>query len=238
MFAKAGERDGRPHYLQHLPRVWDISPQHWITRILRPWLTGWAGLCRTWWTDDGFDKNHNSDGAGGGPRHTDAGFRRRTPKPLTPLAGRTFTGPDDRQAGGRAVLNASVVNVHFKADWIEAHLKPMASNRLEIIISDERSELLETGGGVFHAGHVLGDVPFYVCNADVFWREDHNNLLSLAEHFDATRMAACLLLADRGTASGFDGAGDFFMTPQGKLSRRGTALRRTMGLCGCADCPA
>ncbi|MGC6471380.1 MAG: nucleotidyltransferase family protein [Parvibaculales bacterium] len=144
------------------------------------------------------------------------------PKPLTPLAGRTLL---DRMIDKLVVCGVEriIVNVHFKADWIEAHLEEMASNHCEIIISDERSALLETGGGVLHARALLGDVPFYVCNADVFWREDHNNLLSLAEHFDATRMAACLLLADRGTASGFDGAGDFFMTPQGKLSRRGTA---------------
>lgn len=141
------------------------------------------------------------------------------PKPLTMLAGRTLL---DRMIDKLTVcgIDRLIVNVHFKADWIEAHLRESVTRDIEILISDERAALLETGGGVLHARSLLGERPFFVCNSDVFWHEDRNNLSALAEQFDATQMAACLLLADRTKASGFDGAGDFFMASNGALHRR------------------
>jgi len=144
------------------------------------------------------------------------------PKPLTLLAGRTLL---DRMIDKLTACGVQkiIVNVHHKADWIEAHLKNTAPAGVEFVVSDERAALLETGGGVLQARPLLGDHPFFVCNADVFWRETHNNLLALAQRFDRARMAACLLLADRETASGFDGAGDFFTATDGTLRRRGAA---------------
>src|SRR5208282_6067898 len=67
------------------------------------------------------------------------------PKPLVKLAGRTLLDHAlDRLA--EAGIGRAVVNVHHFADQIEAHLAGRAVP--EIIISDERGAILETGGGV------------------------------------------------------------------------------------------
>jgi MurNAc alpha-1-phosphate uridylyltransferase len=145
------------------------------------------------------------------------------PKPLTVIAGRTLL---DRMldrlkdAGIRRV----VVNVHFKAALLEAHLAA-STHGLEVVISDERDGLMETGGGVVQARSLLGDAPFTVCNADILWQETDNNLQNLLDVFDADKMDACLLLANRERCTGYDGRGDFHIavnpdSPAGRLSRR------------------
>lgn len=151
------------------------------------------------------------------------------PKPLTLLAGATLL---DRMIEKlkSAGIERLVVNVHFKADWIEAHLLQNGARQdgLEVFISDERGHLMDTGGGVLKARETLGDAPFYVCNADVFWLETQNNLQALAQGFDPENMSALLLLADRARASGYDGAGDFHMSENGLLKRRGLDVQASL----------
>ena len=53
----------------------------------------------------------------------------------------------------------AVVNVHWLADQIEAHLS--RRDDIEIIFSDELDELLETGGGLAKARPLLGDDPIF-----------------------------------------------------------------------------
>ncbi|MDI7775890.1 nucleotidyltransferase family protein [Asticcacaulis sp. EMRT-3] len=141
------------------------------------------------------------------------------PKALVEVGGKTLLDHMlDRlaQAGARRF----VVNVHYFADKLEAHLK--SRRDLDIIISDERASLLETGGGLKKARPLLGDAPIWVANTDSVWIGDDEALPRLA---DAWRddMAACLLLARMERTSGFDGAGDFFMAGDGCLRFRGEA---------------
>lgn len=145
------------------------------------------------------------------------------PKPLTAIAGRTLL---DRMldrlkdAGIRRV----VVNVHFKAAALEAHLAASAHG-LDVVISDERDCLMETGGGVVQARSLIGDAPFMVCNADILWQETDNNLQNLRDIFDADKMDACLLLANRERCTGYDGRGDFHVEKQSD-SHMGRLIRR------------
>jgi MurNAc alpha-1-phosphate uridylyltransferase len=113
-----------------------------------------------------------------------------------------------------------VVNVHHFADLLEAHLKPR--RRPKIAISDERTRLLETGGGIVQALHWLGPEPFFLLNSDSLWREGANaNLPRLARAFDAARMDALLLLAASAGAVGFAGRGDYAINGAGRLTARG-----------------
>ena len=57
-----------------------------------------------------------------------------------------------------------VINVHYLPDILENHLKERAG--LNILFSDERAELLDTGGGVKKALHLLGDDAFLIHNSD------------------------------------------------------------------------
>src|SRR5256714_6525904 len=115
------------------------------------------------------------------------------PKPLVPVAGKALIDHVlDRLAD--AGVSDAVVNVHHKADAIEQHLK--RRTRPKIVISDERGELLDTGGGVVKALGKLGAAPFFHMNSDTLWIEGVTpNLPTPAAQFDTTRMEILLLLA-------------------------------------------
>jgi MurNAc alpha-1-phosphate uridylyltransferase len=141
------------------------------------------------------------------------------PKPLVAVAGKALIDHVlDRLAS--AGVNHAVVNVHHMADVIERHLK--GRTRPKILISDERGELLDTGGGVVRALKLLGDRPFFHINSDTIWIEGVTpNLGRLAAMFDPAEMDAVVLLAATATSIGYDGRGDFAMGADGRLKRRG-----------------
>jgi MurNAc alpha-1-phosphate uridylyltransferase len=141
-----------------------------------------------------------------------------TPKPLVRVGGKALIDYVlDRLAG--AGVERAVVNVHHLADQIERHLA--SRQHPQITISDERTKLLGTGGGVAKAMPALGDGPFFHANSDTIWIDGvASNLSRLANAFDAARMDGLLLLAPTATSIGYSGRGDFTMTPDGRLARR------------------
>ncbi len=146
-------------------------------------------------------------------------FNGDVPKPLVKVGGKALIDYVlDRLAD--AGVERAVVNVHHLADQIERHLAPR--QRPHIVISDERRELLGTGGGVVKAMPLLGDGPFFHVNSDTVWIDGVTpNLLRLADAFDHARMDALLLLAPTTASIGYDGRGDFTMATDGRLARRG-----------------
>jgi len=140
------------------------------------------------------------------------------PKPLVKVAGQAMLDfVLDRLAD--AGVERAVVNVHYLADQIERHLA--SRKKPQIVISDERAKLLDTGGGVVKALPQLGHEPFFHVNSDTLWIDGvRPNLTRLAETFDATAMDALLLLAPVATSIGYAGRGDFSMTTDGRLVRR------------------
>ncbi|MEO1100537.1 MAG: nucleotidyltransferase family protein [Pseudomonadota bacterium] len=143
------------------------------------------------------------------------------PKPLIDVAGRTLLDRvlDPLAAAG---VERAVVNVHYLAEQVEAALA--ARTDLEIIISDERTGALETGGALAKALPYLGEEPILVANTDAFWGPaGPEPVEALAQAFDPARMDVVLLLADRERALGFNGPGDMLMNEDGTLTRRGEA---------------
>ena len=140
------------------------------------------------------------------------------PKPLVEVAGKTLLDHVlDRLA--QAHVETAVVNVHYLADRVARHLDGRRTPR--VVISDERDELLDTGGGVVKALPSLGSAPFFHLNSDAIWIDGVKpNLVRLAEIFDPARMDALLLLAATSTSVGYGGRGDFIMAPDGRISRR------------------
>jgi len=145
------------------------------------------------------------------------------PKCLVTVNGKTLMDHMlDRLAG--AGITRVVVNVHAFADMLEAHLKTRRDRDLEILISDERAQLMETGGGVRQALHLLGDAPFVVCNTDSIWEEPQGSAIKrLIDGFDFARMDSRLMLADMNACLGFDTPGDFTMSDLGTIALRGAA---------------
>ncbi len=140
------------------------------------------------------------------------------PKPLVEVAGTTLLDRALDHLAAAGVANA-VVNVHYFAEQVEAHLA--ARTAPSVTISDERDQLLETGGGVANALSLLGADPFYVVNSDNLWVDGSIDTLHLlAQRWDDRAMDALLLVVPLARASGYDGRGDFYMNSVGALRRR------------------
>ena len=137
-----------------------------------------------------------------------------TPKPLIPVAGRTLLDRAldvARDGGARRI----VVNTHHLGDQIVKHLEGS-----QVAVSDESDVLLETGGGLRHALHLLGTDPVITMNPDVVWTGP-NPVAALRAAWDEGRMDALLMLVPVGRAEGRQGGGDFAIAADGRIARQG-----------------
>jgi MurNAc alpha-1-phosphate uridylyltransferase len=141
------------------------------------------------------------------------------PKPMVRVAGKPLIDHAlDRLAA--AGVSKAVVNVHYLPDPLEAHLRSRTSP--DVTISDERAQLLETGGGMIRAWQdgLLPD-PFFCLNADNIWLDGPRDAFAdLSHHWNAQTMDALLLVVPHARATNFRGQGDFHMDPVGRLTRR------------------
>ena len=141
------------------------------------------------------------------------------PKPMVRVAGKPLIDRAMDRIEDAGIAKA-VVNVHYLAESIEAHLKARKSP--SVTFSDERAELLETGGGMVKAtkAGLLPD-PFFACNADSIWLDGPRNAFrDLSHAWDPDRMDALLLVVTHARAHNFDGTGDFYMDGAGRLKRK------------------
>ena len=142
------------------------------------------------------------------------------PKPLVEIRGRALIdhGLDRLEEAG---VERVVVNLHYMADMLEAHLSKRSSP--QIIFSDERDVLLETGGGVKRALPLLEGEPFFVVNSDALWLDPEggpNTIRTMMDAYTARGADYLMLLARRDEAVGFTGKGDFHMDGEGHLTWR------------------
>jgi MurNAc alpha-1-phosphate uridylyltransferase len=141
------------------------------------------------------------------------------PKPLVEVAGKPLLDHclDRLRAAG---VRKAVVNVHYLPDALEAHLKSRVQG-LDIAISDEREQLLETGGGLVKALPMIDADPFLAVNSDNLWIDGPvDSLRHLAAHWDDARMDALLLLVPLANANCHNGQGDFHMNSAGAIRRK------------------
>ncbi|MCC2976201.1 nucleotidyltransferase family protein [Sphingomonas sp. PL-96] len=146
------------------------------------------------------------------------------PKPLVSVAGKPLIDHvfDRLRAAG---VKRAVVNVHYLADVLEAHLRARVKD-LEVQVSDERGQLMETGGGLVQARGLLGDKPFLCVNSDNLWIDGPVDAIRLlADGWDDDRMDALLLLVPLARAASHRGQGDFHLDPAGRITRRRQAGR-------------
>ena len=140
------------------------------------------------------------------------------PKPLIKVAGKPLIDHvlDRLRAAG---IRRAVVNVHYLADQLEAHLARV--DGLDVIVSDERGRLMETGGGLVQARHLLGDEPILVVNSDNLWVDGPVDAIRLlAGRWDAAKMDALLLLVPLARAHNNGGSGDFHLGADGRITSR------------------
>ena len=141
------------------------------------------------------------------------------PKPLIKVAGKMLIDHSfDRLRA--ANIHRAVVNVHYLADAVEAHLR-LRQRDFDLIISDERDHLLETGGGLVKAGSLIDDDQFLVVNSDCLWIDGPVDAICLLDQrWDPERMDALLLMVPLARAWCHSGSGDFHMDADGLLRRR------------------
>lgn len=142
-----------------------------------------------------------------------------TPKPLVRVAGKPLIDSALDRIEDAGIAKA-VVNVHYLAESIEAHIGSRTAPTVEF--SDEREQLLETGGGMVKA-KAAGQLPdpFFACNADSIWLDGPRNaFLDLSQAWDPDRMDALLLVVTHVRAHNFNGTGDFYMDAGGRLTRK------------------
>jgi len=141
------------------------------------------------------------------------------PKPLVEVHGKTLIDHvfDRLRAAG---VKRAVVNVHYLADALEAHLMNRVKG-IDIIVSDERGRLMETGGGLVQARGLLGDAPFLVVNSDNLWIDGPADAIRLlARRWDDATMDALLLVVPLARAHCHGGQGDFHLAPDGRITAR------------------
>lgn len=139
------------------------------------------------------------------------------PKPLVRVAGKALIDHALDRLADAGVARA-VVNVHYLADALEAHV--LARKNPAVTVSDERAQLLETGGGMAKALPLLPD-PFFALNADNIWLDGPKSAFhDLSRRWDPAMMDALLLVVPHARAMNFAGPGDFHMDPLGHVTRR------------------
>ncbi|MGC6329823.1 nucleotidyltransferase family protein [Rhizorhabdus sp. FW153] len=141
------------------------------------------------------------------------------PKPLVEVAGKALLDHvlDRLRSAG---IGKVVVNAHYLADALEAHLARKAAD-LDVRLSDERALLLETGGGVAKALPLIDEDQFLIANSDNLWIDGPVDAIELlASSWDDAAMDALLLLVPLARANCHSGLGDFHMDGAGRIARR------------------
>ncbi len=123
------------------------------------------------------------------------------PKALVPVAGKPLLEHLILKMKAAGITDI-VINVHHFADQIIHFIERNHSFGIQIRISDERSQLLETGGGIRHAiplfesvGEERNEEPILIHNVDILSNLDFSSFCVLPPEEDAL-----LLVSNRETA--------------------------------------
>ncbi len=225
IFTRLFLRDGKPAYLKLIPRVWGLLARnldHPALATIRDWMD--AHISSNTRTQIFSPKPFMPLramilAAGLGKRMRP--LSENCPKPLIPVAGKgvlSYTLEGLTAAGVRNV----VINMHALADQMITFVNTYYDHRLTLTLSDERDQLLDSGGGVKKALKHLGDDPFLVLNCDMIWHDGEGQLLHRLQAFwQADKMDILMVLVPREEAFGYEGPGNFFRDDEGRLTPRG-----------------
>jgi NDP-sugar pyrophosphorylase family protein len=98
------------------------------------------------------------------------------PKVLVDINGKSLL----RRAVEKCALHGFddiIINVHHFADMVEEEIEGLKKTGFRITVSDERQEILDTGGGLYKARHFFYRDPFLLFNADIITDFDLSELL-------------------------------------------------------------
>ena len=115
------------------------------------------------------------------------------PKALVPVGGKPllYHVIEKLKSAG---IKKIVINIHHFGEMIIEYVKENNNFGIEIVFSDERQMLLETGGAIKHAVDLLGDEPFLIHNVDILSNVD---IKALINAHTESNSAATLLVSQR-----------------------------------------
>lgn len=115
------------------------------------------------------------------------------PKALVPVGGKPllYHVIEKLKSAG---IKKIVINIHHFGEMIIEYVKENNNFGIEIVFSDERQMLLETGGAIKHAVDLLGDEPFLIHNVDILSNVD---IKALINAHTESNSAATLLVSKR-----------------------------------------
>ncbi|MBR6685790.1 MAG: nucleotidyltransferase family protein [Paludibacteraceae bacterium] len=115
------------------------------------------------------------------------------PKALVPVGGKPllYHVIEKLKSAG---IKKIVINIHHFGEMIIDYVKENNNFGIEIVFSDERQMLLETGGAIKHAVDLLGDEPFLIHNVDILSNVD---IKALINAHTESNSAATLLVSKR-----------------------------------------
>lgn len=121
-------------------------------------------------------------------------FTDKHPKALAEVCGKTLLEINIQNLQRFGIYDV-VVNVHHFASQIEEYLTKNKGFGSRVVISDERDEVLETGGGLKNASHLLHDSSdILILNVDILSNFD---LAKMLEQHSSTNALATLAVQER-----------------------------------------
>jgi len=230
IFTRLYLRDGKADYLDKIPAVWQLLErdlQHPALAPIRRWLKGHISAetrVQAFLPKSFMPQKAMILAAGLGQRMRPLSAHR--PKPLITVAGKELISwsLDGLCAAG---VRDVVINMHYLADQMMDFVDKYYDHRLTLTLSDERDQLLDSGGGVKNALKYLGDDPFFILNSDMIWQDgDQGRMLPKMQAFwQDEDMDILMLLVPRDKAFGYDAAGDYHRDIKGGLTARGQDLQ-------------
>ena len=139
----------------------------------------------------------------------------KTPKPLVTVMGKPMIDHTLDILSDAGITNV-FANTHYFAEPLEKHL----STRENITAIREEPNILETGGGLKNALPFIGPDPVLTLNCDSIWFGP-NPIQNLSKVWNPDIMDGLLLLLRKNDAKGHQGTGDFFLTEDARLQRKG-----------------
>jgi N-acetyl-alpha-D-muramate 1-phosphate uridylyltransferase len=95
----------------------------------------------------------------------------RQPKALIEINGKTILRRAVELVAAHGFEDI-IINVHHFADMVENEIHLLVKAGFRISVSDEREQLLETGGGLYKARNFFGNEPFLLYNTDIITNLD------------------------------------------------------------------
>ena len=131
----------------------------------------------------------------------------KKPKPLLEIRGKTLLERAIELLINHGVEELSI-NIHHLGDQIEKYISKLKF-KANIKISNEKQQLLDTGGGVKKGTQRFKDNPFFVINPDTLWTEKYSEEIQTLEKTYFKEKTPCLLLVNKELSIDKSFKGDF-----------------------------